>query len=232
MEDLAHDGSAIFLSNFKGSEDFEAQVQNVLNLLYTPKSVRPGTRSVTLILRPFDGVAYTTGTDLDDDHKEIHLNLNYIRSIRTPVRHEILGVLCHELVHCYQWNAEDTCPGGLIEGIADYVRLRAGLSAATWRQEADGKWDRGYQHTGFFLDYLEKRFGDGTIKQLNAILRTGRFDEKKVFGTCCEGHDVEQLWKEYGEELKKKQDAESEKGDRKEKENVPEPVPTHPVTKS
>lgn len=69
LNDLVHEGSSIFLSNIKGGEDFETQVQNVLNLLYTPDSHRPGTRSVTLILREMDGVAYTTGIDLDDNHK-------------------------------------------------------------------------------------------------------------------------------------------------------------------
>lgn len=38
-----------------------------------------------------------------------------------------MGVCVHEMVHCWQWNAKGTCPGGLIEGIADYVRLRSGL---------------------------------------------------------------------------------------------------------
>ena len=33
-------------------------------------------------------------------------------------RHEIQGVLTHEMVHCFQYNAKETCPGGLIEGIA------------------------------------------------------------------------------------------------------------------
>lgn len=38
-------------------------------------------RSVTLILRSLDGVAYTTGSDLDEDHKEIHMSLQYIAGI-------------------------------------------------------------------------------------------------------------------------------------------------------
>jgi hypothetical protein len=29
-----------------------------------------------------------------------------------------MGVLVHEIVHCYQYDAKGTCPGGLIEGIA------------------------------------------------------------------------------------------------------------------
>ncbi len=122
LNDIGHEGSSIFLSNTKGNEDLETQVQNVLNLLYTPSCHRPATRSVTFVLRPMDGVAYTTGTDLDQDHKEIHFNLNYIQQSKSsPIRDEILGVVCHELVHCFQWNAHGTCPGGLIEGVADWV---------------------------------------------------------------------------------------------------------------
>ena len=78
LNDLSHEGSSIFLSNIKGNEDLEPQVQNVLNLLYTPDCTRPATRSVTIVLRSMDGVAYTTGIDLDNDHKEIHINLKYV----------------------------------------------------------------------------------------------------------------------------------------------------------
>ncbi len=38
----------------------------------------PPTRSVTVVLRDMGGVAYTTGTELDNDHKEIHFSLGYI----------------------------------------------------------------------------------------------------------------------------------------------------------
>lgn len=208
LNDLADDGSSVFLSNVKGNDDIAMQVQNVLNLLYTPASNRPGTRSVTFILRSFPGVAYTTGTELDDDHKEIHINTTYISTRQGNVRDEILGVVCHELVHCFQWNSIGTAPGGLIEGIADWVRLRAGLGAAHWKQEASGKWDGGYQHTGFFLEWLEQRFGDGTVRALNEGLREGKYEEEKVFGGCCKGGKVDELWKEYAEELRKKREEE------------------------
>lgn len=204
LNDLAHEGSSIFLSNIKGAEDFETQVQNVLNLLYTPDSHRPGTRSVTLVLREMDGVAYTTGKDLDDDHKEVHFNLNYIRHDRSNQRHEILGVMCHELVHCFQWNAEGTCDGGLIEGIADWVRLRAGLAAVHWKRDVDGDWNGGYQHTGFFLEYLEQRFGPGTVRSINACLSKGKYDEEKIFHQCCDGHKVSDLWHAYGKHVKER----------------------------
>lgn len=220
LNELSHEGSSIFLSNIHGNEDIDTQVQNVLNILYTPDCSRPLTRSVTLVLRLMDGVAYTTGLDLDSDHKEIHINLKYITRIKSPPRDEILGVICHELVHCFQWAACGTCPGGLIEGIADFVRLRAGLGARHWKKEADGEWDKGYQHTGYFLDYLERRFGDGTIQKLNACLNVDKYCEEKVFGDCCQGHKVKDLWKDYQDEVKKSQDVRAD-------DDPPISVPTH-----
>lgn len=222
LNQLSHEGSSIFLSNTKGNEDLETQVQNVLNLLYAPDDHRPGTRSVTFVLRSMDGVAYTDGTDLDTDHKEIHFNLNYITGIQGDARHEMLGVICHELVHCFQYNARGTCPGGLIEGIADWVRLRAGLAAKHWRQEADGKWDGGYQHTGFFLDYLEGRFGEGTVRKINGWLRGRKYDEKTLFADCCSGHAVGDLWEDYKQVLKSQDEGQSTGH-----EDAPPPVPTH-----
>ncbi|KAI7605037.1 hypothetical protein KC343_g13877 [Hortaea werneckii] len=211
LDDLSHEGTSIFLSNIKASEDLPHQIQTVLNLLYTPTCPRPGTRSVTFILRQYHGLAYTTGTDLDDDHKEIHLNLDYIRRVGAErARHEVLGVICHELVHCFQWNAGGSCPGGLVEGMADYVRLNAGLAARHWKQEAEGNWDQGYQHTGFFLQWLEEKFGAGTVRRLNGCLREGRYDEGRVFGECCRGRRVEELWREYREELQRRGDGEGD----------------------
>lgn len=227
LRNLADEGSSVFLTHVHGHEDLSTQVQNVLNLLYglddADKAPRPGTRSVTFIVREFDGVAYTTPKDLDEDHKEIHINTKYIRTRTGDVRHELLGVICHELVHCFQWNARGTCPGGLIEGMADWVRLRAGLGAKHWRQEAGGEWDGGYQHTGYFLDWLEGRFGEGTVRRLNGCLRQGEYRDEKVFGACCKGEKVRELWKEYKEEFERKEGgAGGEEG-----EGPANPVPTH-----
>lgn len=206
----------------------------------TPKI--PQTRSVTLILRDLDGVAYTTGLDLDDDHKEIHLSLSYIAHVAkpkpnpsvthnaaaatatatimpnlnqtnqttqssqpdqiNPTRHELLGVLCHELVHCFQYNAQGTAPGGLIEGIADWVRLNARYVPPHWKRNVDGKWDRGYQDTGYFLDWIERTKGRGSVMRLNQGLAGRRYVEdvfwKEMFG---EGVDV--LFGRYKEAVEK-----------------------------
>lgn len=171
---------------------------------YTP----PPTRSVTLILEDMPGVAYTKGTELDDDHKEIHLSMGYVKGIRrapaddpsptfTSVAttggghgggggdvagaYEIEGVLVHELVHCFQYNGRGECPGGLVEGIADWVRLAARLGAPHWRKDAvPDRWDQGYERTAYFLDWLETKFGRGTVRRMNEALRVSIFP----FSSC------------------------------------------------
>ena len=69
-------------------------------------------------------------------------------------------------------NSKYNSLAGLIEGIADWVRLNCDLSPPHWRRETEGKWDRGYQHTAYFLQYLEGRFGEGTIRRMNEKLRS------------------------------------------------------------
>ncbi|KAK1771347.1 hypothetical protein QBC33DRAFT_523392 [Phialemonium atrogriseum] len=151
------------------------------------------------------GVAYTVGTELDPSHhKEVHLSLGYVAGVRPSSRlaAELEGVLTHELVHCYQWNGLGTCPGGLVEGVADWVRLRCRLGPPHWRREAGAGWDGGYQHTAYFLDYLEGRFGEGTVRRINERLREHRYEERE-FWTGLFGRPVGELWEAYVDKLKR-----------------------------
>ncbi|TPX15083.1 uncharacterized protein E0L32_004913 [Thyridium curvatum] len=205
VRDLAHPGATRFLASLDAAQVLSTAVARVHSLLYRPDAADyspPPTRSVTVILRDMGGVAYTTGTELDGDHKEIHVSLAYVAGVSPASRTaaEITGVLTHELVHCYQWNALGTCPGGLIEGIADWVRLNCGLSPPHWQKKAGDKWDAGYQNTAYFLQYLEERFGSGTIPRLNEKLR-GKHYEEKTFWTELLGRPVDQLWKDYVKSL-------------------------------
>ncbi|KAF4634946.1 hypothetical protein G7Y89_g3158 [Cudoniella acicularis] len=217
IRDLNHAGTQSFLTSVIASDALQTSVQSVLSLLYhSPNSTTttvPPTRSITLIMRSMEGVAYTTGTELDSDHKEIHFSLDYLHSSVAASRmtDEIMGVLTHEVVHCYQYNGFGTCPGGLIEGIADWVRLNANLSPPHWKKEYSGNWDAGYQHTGYFLEYLEQRFGIGMIRRMNEKLRIERYEEKRFWTELC-GRPVHQLWQDYGkavqQENKKAEDDE------------------------
>lgn len=204
IRDIAHHGAASFLRAMHADDLLTTSILNVIRWLYPGpliESHAPPTRSVTLILRDMSGVAYTTGTELDNDHKEIHFSLQYIASIlKNRVDHEILGVMTHEVVHCYQHNGFGTCPGGLIEGVADWVRLNCGLAPPHWKRETQGPWDRGYQHTAYFLEYLEKRFCEGTVRRLNEKLRVQKYHEKPFWEELL-GLSVDQLWIEYVKEL-------------------------------
>ncbi|KAL9000407.1 MAG: hypothetical protein Q9169_000924 [Polycauliona sp. 2 TL-2023] len=185
------------------TEELLAAVTAVLSILYKPSQSNshiPGTRSVTLKLRAMEGVAYTTGSELDNDHKEIHFSLDYILAVPTDPatrrRDEIQGVLVHEMVHCWQWNGQGTAPGGLIEGIADYVRLKAGLSPPHWKKEKKDHWDGGYQHTGYFLDWIESQYGEGSVRRINEALMNKQYDEE-AYWVDLFGKHVKELWKEY-----------------------------------
>lgn len=208
--DLNDAGSSIFFTHCNPSTILADAVETVLVTLYQNptkgKHHIPPTRSVTLFLRSMDGVAYTAGSDLDDDHKEIHFSLDYIRNIapRERQRDEIKGVLVHEMVHCWQGNGGGKAPSGLIEGIADFVRLKAGLSPPHWKKESGGDWDAGYQHTGYFLDWLEGKFGEGSVRRINGSLCEGEYVEKEFWGGLF-GQEVEELWTEYGKSFEEEE---------------------------
>ncbi|KAI1105151.1 BSP-domain-containing protein [Jackrogersella minutella] len=207
IEDISHAGSSIFLSAVNASEVLRSSVRSVHQHLYGSSTAAPPTRSVTLLLRDIDGVAYTTGSDLDRDHKEIHFSLRYINGIAAARRTaEVTGVVVHELVHCYQWTGQGSAPGGLVEGIADWVRLQIGLAPPHWnRDQVPSKWDVGYQGTAYFLQYLEDRFGGGTVRRLNGKLRKEKYSEK-AFWTELVGRPVEQLFEDYKATISKGED--------------------------
>ncbi|KAI4216121.1 MAG: hypothetical protein LQ351_001621 [Letrouitia transgressa] len=139
--------------------------------------------------------------ELDDDHKEIHFSLDYIVSIPEPRQQdEIQGVLVHEMVHCWQWNALGTCPSGLVEGIADFVRLKAGLSPPHWKKERGGEWDAGYQHTAYFLDWIESKCGEGSVRKINESMMDKRYIEDEFWRDLF-GIGVKELWTEYTKTL-------------------------------
>jgi hypothetical protein len=148
-----------------------------------------------------DGVAYTTGLDIDSDHKEIHFNTSYILQVpESRVKEEMLGVIVHEMVHCWQHNALGTAPGGLIEGIADWVRLKAGYAPPHWKRHSDGNWDSGYERTGYFLEWLEEEHGHDIVRKINEGLRGCTYEEDKFWNNCC-GKSVRRLWDDYRDHL-------------------------------
>ena len=103
-------------------------------------------------------------------------------------------MIYHESTHIWQWSGIGQAPGGLIEGIADFVRLRAGYAPSHWVQPGQGDmWDQGYDVTARFLDYCTS-LKDGFVAELNNELKTGY--SVNYFSDIL-GRNVDQLWADY-----------------------------------
>jgi len=157
----------------------------------------PTIHSIAIYIQPMDGVAYTKSGILDEHAKEIHCSAQYFG--RSSFE-EISGVLIHELVHVWQRDGVGSAPGGFIEGLADYVRWKAGLGAAHWkksRPEKDQTWDAGYERTAWFLEWVEDNSakGDGWLKRVNMRLAKEQWGDWVWHEAGAE--NVEDLWKGY-----------------------------------
>ncbi|OIT21823.1 hypothetical protein A4A49_33124 [Nicotiana attenuata] len=134
-----------------------------------------------------DDVAY-------QDNNEIHVNSRYIEGYSGDVKREITGVLYHEMTHVWQWKGNGQAPQGLIEGVADYVRLKAGFAPSHWVKSGQGStWDQGYDVTARFLDYCNS-LKDGFVVELNKKMR-----DAYSHSYFCDllGKSVDQLWEDY-----------------------------------
>ncbi|KAI4153567.1 MAG: hypothetical protein LQ340_002232 [Diploschistes diacapsis] len=204
VRDLSHPGALLFLEKVNPTRAISDAVTIVVQSLYEPFTgdvPSPAVRSITLVLKPMGGVAYTTGNELDDDHKEIHFSLDYIVHAASSGRgaEEIRGVLVHEMVHVWQWNGKGKAPSGLIEGIADFIRLKAAYAPPHWERKPGPSWDAGYEKTAYFLEWLEDVYGTGKVGDMNEKLRQEEYQSEE-FWKALFGQSIETLWKAYKEE--------------------------------
>ncbi|KAL6642895.1 hypothetical protein ACP70R_021076 [Stipagrostis hirtigluma subsp. patula] len=152
----------------------------------SPADRRP-VDAVALVVEDVGGVAFTS-------NDTIHLSAQHVAGYSGDVRAEVAGVLYHETTHVWQWNGRGQANGGLVEGIADFVRLKAGYASWRWVQPGQGdRWDHGYDVTARFLDYCDS-LKPGFVAELNAKMKDGYTDD---FFAQILGKDVQQLWLEY-----------------------------------
>lgn len=145
-------------------------------------------KEVTLVFKPMDGVAHTSGST-------ITISSNWIRE-----HPEDLGMVAHELVHVVQnygrGDGDNEAPGWLTEGIADYVRYYVvepdSEQAGFDHDRSDYK--AGYQPAAGLLNWIEHR-RPGAVAKLNALLREGTYTP----GASSElaGGEPEALWKQF-----------------------------------
>ncbi|KAF2294612.1 hypothetical protein GH714_013672 [Hevea brasiliensis] len=148
---------------------------------------RKAVDKVSLFIDDMGGVAYAS-------NNEIHVSANYIGNYSGDLKREYTGVLYHEMTHIWQWNGNGQAPGGLIEGVADFVRLKANYAPSHWVQPGQGdRWDQGYDVTARFLDYCND-LRNGFVAELNKKMRDGYSDQYFV---DLLGKTVDQLWSDY-----------------------------------
>ncbi|KAJ1308882.1 hypothetical protein OPQ81_004569 [Rhizoctonia solani] len=144
IEDVSSPGAMLFLALVQPATLLQDAVVGVLAELYEKDTVPKKVKNLRLIIKETDGIAQTSG---DEIRKTIVFNARYIAKVGQRARDEILGIIRHEVVHCFQHDAQGTAPTGLIEGVADFVRLRAGFTPPHWKRgDGGGHWDAGCRH--------------------------------------------------------------------------------------
>jgi len=118
---------------------------------------------VFTVITPAQVTAATEGTT-------IYVSVPYISG-----HQDDFGSIAHEMCHVAQGFPKGATPGWLTEGIADYVRYYV-LFPDDPRRRFDPSVDaygRGYQPAAAMLDFVERRYGAGSVRRVNAVMRQG-----------------------------------------------------------
>ncbi|OLV18323.1 basic secretory protein-like protein [Deinococcus marmoris] len=174
--------------------------RKVCHILYRKASEIRQASHLTLVLSPAVGeVSFKSGDGADIT---VILSTDYLNKVKKEggdVGSEIRGILFHEMTHMYQQDDSDLggADGGLIEGIADSVRYRAGFMPGDAEPDKDGHWNDGYSTTAFFLLWLEKRFPDFIYKLNLSMDSQDNIKWTPDAFRVLTGKTVDQLWNEY-----------------------------------
>ncbi|KAK9074007.1 hypothetical protein SSX86_006602 [Deinandra increscens subsp. villosa] len=145
--------------------------------------------AVNIYIIEFDGAeAITWGNN------NINVSSIYLKGYEGDLKWEFTSLLYHEMTHVFQWNGEGHAPIGLVEGVADYMILKAGYAPPGFAVPGQGdRWDQGYDFTARFLEYCDGISADFVAK-LNKKMR---FDFDVKYFEELTGKPVDQLWREY-----------------------------------
>ncbi|KAL8553381.1 hypothetical protein ACS0TY_001890 [Phlomoides rotata] len=155
----------------------------------------PGEARVVTVLNvyisDFEGYAYKNGDNINISGSA----LNNFYFPRSNSKFYFTSMLYHEMTHVFQWHGEFTAPGGLTEGIADYVMVKSGIyEKEKYTKPGTGqKWDEGYGVTGRFLEYCDS-LRPGFTAALNKKMRNTYSDN--YFQELL-GKKLDQLWRDY-----------------------------------
>ncbi|MEC7783195.1 MAG: basic secretory protein-like protein [Bacteroidota bacterium] len=141
----------------------------------------------------YDGVAYA------------HQGAITISSDWLHKKPEDLDLVTHELMHLVQAYPNDSGPGWLTEGIADYVRHvyaldneRAGWSLTPFNPSQSYK--NSYRITARFLVWLTQNYDEDLVIKLDEDLRTEQYTPETW--DKYTGKSIDELWLEYSKNPK------------------------------
>jgi hypothetical protein len=127
-----------------------------------------------------------------------------VKSQGQDVLAEIKGILHHEMTHMYQ--NDDKAPGegtypnlpNVIEGVADFVRIRAGFPPTNSIATKTGAWDsEGYWKPAFFLLWIDGQYPDFFYRlNLGMLAGDGVAWTPGAIETIT-GRSVDDLWAAY-----------------------------------
>jgi hypothetical protein len=157
----------------------------VVAILRSDDSERPLADPARIVFeKDMQGVAYATGN-------RIHISARWVTEHPND-----FGMVIHELTHLVQRYPRNRA-GWLVEGIADYVRLKhfepqLPLPRINF---ARARHTDSYKTTAQFLIWLEAEKGADVVPRLHAALRGGRYTDA-LFKEIA-GKEVEALWADF-----------------------------------
>ncbi|MGI4886549.1 MAG: basic secretory protein-like protein [Janthinobacterium lividum] len=113
---------------------------------------------------------------------------------------EDLDVVTHEVMHVVQAYPDDSCPGWLTEGIADYARYAYGVNNVQghWAlpdYQAGQQYTNSYRVVARFLVWLEQHGHPALVTKLDAAARSRTYSA--ALWQQQTGHTLDELWARY-----------------------------------
>jgi hypothetical protein len=164
--------------------------QRTCELLYRSTSEVTVQSKIQIEISEFDGVA-TVGNGV------IRLSSRHLQLINDTgedVGSEIRGIICYMIAIMYQIHFDVPDTNWVWQGVANYVRHRAGFFPLDERSKG-GSYRNGYEYSGFFFVWLEQQ-NPGFVYKLNQSFKDGEAWDPQIFETLT-GKSLDDLWDEY-----------------------------------
>lgn len=204
LQDMGPNGK-LFTDAVPSPEAFVQQIgRGVCKILYRKPGEVRAANHITLIIKDDPIPGWKSG-DVGDI--TVMISSGHLADIAAQggdVALEIEGILYHEMTHMYQNDdksaGEGTYPnlGNVIEGVADFVRIRAGFPPSGAKPSKAGAWDdQGYWKPAFFLLWIDDQYPDFLYRlNLSMIAGDGKAWSPGEIGVIT-GKPVDALWSDF-----------------------------------